>query len=137
MPLSRRSATAACESRAPADERAYRPAGHLPPSTDPALVTRAHAASPSRPAQPLSPLSWHGLGVRIATWNVNSVKSRLPRLLPWLADRSPDVLLLQETKSTDEAWPATTFTALGYDSGTSGPGAGTGWRCCPVSASNT
>jgi exodeoxyribonuclease-3 len=54
--------------------------------------------------------------VRIATWNVNSVKSRLPRLLPWLADRAPDVLLLQETKSTDEAWPAEAFTALGYES---------------------
>jgi exodeoxyribonuclease-3 len=54
--------------------------------------------------------------VRVASWNVNSVKSRLPRLLPWLADRAPDVLLMQETKSTDEAWPAETFTDLGYDS---------------------
>ena len=54
--------------------------------------------------------------MRIATWNVNSVKSRLPRLLPWLADRAPDVLLLQETKSTDEAWPAGVFAELGYAS---------------------
>ena len=54
--------------------------------------------------------------MRIATWNVNSVKSRLPRLLPWLADRAPDVLLLQETKTTDEAWPAESFTELGYES---------------------
>ena len=60
--------------------------------------------------------------MRIATWNVNSVKSRLPRLLPWLADRAPDVLLLQETKSTDEAWPAETFSALGYDSAHLGTG---------------
>jgi exodeoxyribonuclease III len=65
---------------------------------------------------------WHGGGVRIATWNVNSVKSRLPRLLPWLADRAPDVLLLQETKSTDEAWPGETFSALGYDSAHLGTG---------------
>ncbi|MCW2620978.1 MAG: exodeoxyribonuclease [Frankiales bacterium] len=61
-------------------------------------------------------------GVRIATWNVNSVKSRLPRLLPWLADRSPDVLLLQETKGTDEAWPAPVFSALGYESAHLGDG---------------
>ena len=54
--------------------------------------------------------------MRIATWNVNSVKSRMPRLLPWLADRAPDVLLVQETKSTDEAWPAEAFAELGYAS---------------------
>jgi exodeoxyribonuclease-3 len=54
--------------------------------------------------------------VRIATWNVNSVTARLPRLLPWLSDRAPDVLLLQETKCTDEAWPAAAFAELGYES---------------------
>jgi exodeoxyribonuclease-3 len=41
--------------------------------------------------------------VRIATWNVNSVKQRLPRLLPWLDQRQPDVVCLQETKLADEA----------------------------------
>jgi exodeoxyribonuclease III len=41
--------------------------------------------------------------VRVATWNVNSLKQRLPRLLPWLDDRQPDVVCLQETKLTDEA----------------------------------
>jgi exodeoxyribonuclease-3 len=40
--------------------------------------------------------------VRIATWNVNSVKQRLPRLLPWLDERQPDVVCLQETKLTDD-----------------------------------
>jgi exodeoxyribonuclease III len=40
--------------------------------------------------------------VRIATWNVNSVKQRLPRLLPWLDERSPDVVCLQETKLADD-----------------------------------
>ena len=54
--------------------------------------------------------------MRIATWNVNSVKARLPRLLPWLQDRSPDVVLLQETKSTDPAWSALPLAALGYES---------------------
>jgi exodeoxyribonuclease III len=42
--------------------------------------------------------------VRIATWNVNSVKQRVPRLLPWLDQRQPDVVCLQETKLTDDAF---------------------------------
>jgi exodeoxyribonuclease-3 len=42
--------------------------------------------------------------VRIATWNVNSIKQRVPRLLPWLDERQPDVACLQETKLTDEAF---------------------------------
>ncbi|WP_121389372.1 exodeoxyribonuclease III [Actinokineospora cianjurensis] len=42
--------------------------------------------------------------MRVATWNVNSVKQRLPRLLPWLDERSPDVVCLQETKLADEAF---------------------------------
>jgi len=44
--------------------------------------------------------------VRIATWNVNSVKQRLPRLLPWLDERRPDVVCLQETKLADDAFEA-------------------------------
>jgi exodeoxyribonuclease-3 len=43
-------------------------------------------------------------GVRIATWNVNSLKQRLPRLLPWLDERRPDVVCLQETKLADDAF---------------------------------
>jgi exodeoxyribonuclease-3 len=43
-------------------------------------------------------------GVRIATWNVNSLKQRLPRVLPWLDERKPDVVCLQETKLTDDAF---------------------------------
>jgi exodeoxyribonuclease-3 len=42
--------------------------------------------------------------VRIATWNVNSIKQRVLRLLPWLEERQPDILCLQETKLTDEAF---------------------------------
>lgn len=41
--------------------------------------------------------------MRVATWNVNSVKQRLPRLLPWLDERRPDVVCLQETKLADDA----------------------------------
>jgi exodeoxyribonuclease-3 len=44
------------------------------------------------------------VAVRIATWNVNSVKQRLPRLLPWLDERRPDVVCLQETKLADDAF---------------------------------
>jgi exodeoxyribonuclease III len=44
--------------------------------------------------------------VRIATWNVNSVKQRVPRLLPWLDQRRPDVVCLQETKLADDAFTA-------------------------------
>src|ERR671921_665889 len=44
--------------------------------------------------------------MRIATWNVNSVKQRVPRLLPWLDQRKPDVVCLQETKLADEPFTA-------------------------------
>jgi exodeoxyribonuclease-3 len=42
--------------------------------------------------------------VRVATWNVNSLRQRLPRLLPWLDERQPDVVCLQETKLADDAF---------------------------------
>lgn len=42
--------------------------------------------------------------MRVVTWNVNSVKQRVPRLLPWLDEREPDVVCLQETKLTDDAF---------------------------------
>jgi exodeoxyribonuclease-3 len=51
--------------------------------------------------------------MRIATWNVNSLKQRLPRLLPWLDERRPDVLCLQETKLTDDAVAELLGTELG------------------------
>ena len=44
--------------------------------------------------------------MRVATWNVNSVKQRMPRLLPWLDQRKPDVVCLQETKLADDAFRA-------------------------------
>jgi exodeoxyribonuclease III len=42
--------------------------------------------------------------VRVVTWNVNSIKQRMPRLLPWLDQRQPDVLCVQETKLSDDAF---------------------------------
>jgi exodeoxyribonuclease-3 len=50
--------------------------------------------------------------MRIATWNVNSVKQRVPRLLPWLDERRPDVVCLQETKLADDAFLALLGTEL-------------------------
>lgn len=60
--------------------------------------------------------------MRIATWNVNSLKARLPRVLAWINDVKPDVLLLQETKMTDKAFPALTFSEMGYESAHFGQG---------------
>ena len=60
--------------------------------------------------------------MRIATWNVNSLKARLPRVEEWLADVQPDVLCMQETKLADDAFPALTFAALGYESAHHGQG---------------
>jgi len=55
-------------------------------------------------------------GVRIATWNVNALTAeRLDRLWSWVDQAAPDVLCLQETKSTDDAFPAMDFHARGYD----------------------
>ena len=53
--------------------------------------------------------------MRIATWNVNSVGARLPRLLPWLEENAPDVVGLQETKCADDAFPHADLAALGYE----------------------
>ena len=52
--------------------------------------------------------------MRVATWNVNSVKQRVPRLLPWLDQRRPDVLCLQETKLTDAAFTELLGEELGH-----------------------
>ncbi|MGQ0745154.1 MAG: exodeoxyribonuclease III [Acidimicrobiales bacterium] len=54
--------------------------------------------------------------MRIATWNVNSLRVRMERVEEWLAYAQPDVLCLQETKLADSAFPAMAFAALGYES---------------------
>ena len=54
--------------------------------------------------------------MRLATWNVNSLSVRLPQLLDWLAATSPDVVVLQETKLTDDKFPADALQAAGYRS---------------------
>ena len=60
--------------------------------------------------------------MRLATWNVNSVVARLPRLVEWLASSSPDVLCLQETKIADDAFPRAEVEALGYEVALHGDG---------------
>lgn len=58
--------------------------------------------------------------MKIATWNVNSLKVRLPQVLEWLAQNQPDVLCLQETKQEDKNFPLVELNAAGYQAGFSG-----------------
>jgi len=53
--------------------------------------------------------------MRIATWNVNSVRQRLDHLQAWLKERQPDIVCLQEIKCTDDAFPREPLEALGYN----------------------
>jgi exodeoxyribonuclease-3 len=68
----------------------------------------AHGASPQAYLARLGPM-------RLATWNVNSLKARLDRVLAWTEAIGPDILLMQETKLKDEAMPELDFRALGYE----------------------
>jgi exodeoxyribonuclease III len=52
--------------------------------------------------------------VKIATYNVNGVNGRLPNLLAWLGEATPDVVCLQELKAPDEKFPAAAIRAAGY-----------------------
>jgi exodeoxyribonuclease-3 len=63
--------------------------------------------------------------MRIATWNVNSLSARLPKVTWWLARAQPDVLLMQETKLGDDAVPRGEFSRLGYEVAHHGVG---GWN---------
>ncbi|MEU5901582.1 MULTISPECIES: exodeoxyribonuclease III [Streptomyces] len=60
--------------------------------------------------------------MRIATWNVNSITARLPRLLAWLEATGTDVLCIQETKTTAEQFPADALRELGYESAVNATG---------------
>jgi len=53
--------------------------------------------------------------MRIATWNVNSIRQRLDHLLTWLREREPDIVCLQEIKCLDEAFPREPIETLGYN----------------------
>lgn len=58
--------------------------------------------------------------MKIATWNVNSIKVRLEQVLAWLEEHQPDLLGLQETKVVDDKFPADAFKAVGYESSFTG-----------------
>jgi len=58
--------------------------------------------------------------MKLATWNVNSIRVRLPHVLDWLQARRPDVLCLQETKVEDHAFPVNALREMGYDVCTNG-----------------
>ncbi len=60
--------------------------------------------------------------MRIATWNVNSLAVRMPRVLDWISSAHPDVLCLQETKLSDQQFPHAELAALGYGIATHGTG---------------
>ena len=62
----------------------------------------------------------------LATWNVNSIIPRMPRLLEWLERLQPDVVCLQETKITDEKLPRLALSGLGYEAVAAGEGAWNG-----------
>ena len=59
--------------------------------------------------------------MRIATWNVNSIKQRVEPVQRWLREREPDIVCLQELKCVDEAFPRGVFEDLGYNVATHGP----------------
>jgi exodeoxyribonuclease-3 len=69
------------------------------------LPRAAENASPN----PVSP------AMRIATWNINSIKQRMDNLAAWLSERRPDLVCLQEIKCVDEAFPREPLEALGYN----------------------
>ena len=60
--------------------------------------------------------------MKLATWNVNSLTARMPRVLGWIDEHQPDVLCLQETKQAEEAFPTAEFADLGYESAHHGDG---------------
>jgi exodeoxyribonuclease III len=92
------------------------------PSAGRRLLVAAQDVPPLRRPASYTASAWIGLRaawldgwVRIATWNVNSVLARMPRLVPWLEQAGPDVVCLQETKVAYGAFPAGQVTPLGYE----------------------
>jgi len=71
--------------------------------------------------------------MRIATYNVNGIKARLPRLIEWLDEQKPDVVCLQELKSSDETLPVADIASATPARTT--PSAASTSRACPTTAS--
>ena len=83
----------------------------LPPPEPPAGAGQADAEEGRRV------LTGTVAAVRLATWNVNSLRVRQPRVEAWLAEVQPDIVCMQETKLADGSFPALAFEALGYTHG--------------------
>src|SRR4249920_70646 len=74
---------------------------------------------------------WEAIRVRLAAWNVNSVKARLPRLLEWLDEAKPDIVCLQEIKTTTALFPQAEDNELGYEVAAHGDGRWNGVALLP------
>ena len=68
--------------------------------------------------------------MKIATWNVNSIRARLPNVLDWIDTAAPDVALLQEIKTVADSFPTAPFEERGYVCAVAGRRAITASRCC-------
>src|SRR6185503_12787798 len=77
-------------------------------------IKNPNAASSCGCGNSFSVAIWSGAPMKIASWNVNSVKVRLPHLLAFLEDAKPDVLCLQEIKCLADDFPRLEIAALGY-----------------------
>jgi exodeoxyribonuclease III len=71
--------------------------------------------------------------LRIATFNINGIRSRQTALLQWLERESPDVVCLQELKAVDSAFPADALREAGYGAVWQGQSAWSGGAVCPAS----
>ena len=127
----------------PEDRRwSARPPSPAPPTTTgsgaAATPAESEAPPPTRPAAS-TPSGCQEGGrrvIRLATWNVNSLKVRMPRVEQWLAEVEPDIVCLQETKVADDAFPALTFAARWVTSRSiTARASGTASRCCRRSVS--
>ena len=94
-----------CHARRPGDEGRARPPGR---------GRRVRRPSPGRVRRGAGCARVPCSTVLVATWNINSVRARIDRLLGWLDARRPDVVCLQELKCTDEQFPSDAVRALGY-----------------------
>ena len=87
------------------DQRGLWDAAEPPPAPSHPVADPGRAQRSAAAARPL----------RLATWNVNSLRARLDRVTAWLARSDVDVLAIQETKLTDDKFPTSAFTDLGYE----------------------
>ncbi len=74
----------------------------------------ARVSTPSSRTFSFAPIFGIRWAMKLASWNINSVRARLDRVLQWVQTNAPDVLCLQETKVEDKDFPSEAFSALGY-----------------------